>query len=313
MAKILCMGILCVDTIVKPAIPDIFQNDTMLIDEVAYTTGGDALNQAIILSRLGDETAIAGMIGKDMNGIRIINKLEEEHVDITHLLNSDSIPTSASFLLCEPDGERHVLYCPGTNAAFCFEDYECLKQFDIVSVGSLFGCKSMDRGGYLKLFKRIKEHTDIKIAADLTSNTMDTDPQYIKELIPYINYLCPSASEGAYITGKTNPEEIVSSLKDMNAAMILLKDGGNGCYLSYDDRLIHIPAYHGVKTIDTTGAGDNFTAAFLHAIMKGSSPEESALFATAAGALAIGAVGSTSAVWDEMQILDYIHNNERLG
>jgi sugar/nucleoside kinase (ribokinase family) len=74
-AKILCVGILVSDTIVKPVYPEIFSNDTMRVDAVEQSTGGDAMNQAVVLRRLGNHVGLAGIVGRGRPGAELVERL----------------------------------------------------------------------------------------------------------------------------------------------------------------------------------------------------------------------------------------------
>ncbi len=309
MAKVLCVGLLCLDTIVRPVKREIFDSDTMLLSGVAYSTGGDALNQSIIFSRLGDEAYMAGMVGGDDAGRRIMRELEENGVDTSLMAVHQSVATPVSVLLSEENGERHVLYYPGTNSEFCFDAYDKLDGFDLVSAGSLFNTKKMDAGGYKELFRQAKAR-GIATAADFTADTLGADMDEIVSLFKYVDYLLPSRTEGEYVTGKSGCNGIIDELLRLGANTVVLKNGSGGCYVGGRGGIVHIPAYEDIEVVDTTGAGDNFTAAFLHALLKGRGMEESAKFACAAGAIAVGRVGAATALKDEQQVLNFM---EKMG
>lgn len=308
MAKILCVGILVSDTIVKPVHPDAFLHDTVRVDDVEQSTGGDAMNQALVLRRLGNHVALAGIVGQDARGAELVETLRREGVDTRHMHTSASAGTSTSILLCEASGERHVLYYPGAVEEFYMPSLEALEDYDILSVGSLFAVPRMDREGYRLLLPEAKR-LGLTVVADLTANVYGVKREDITRLFPYIDCLCPSLVEGEMLTGERTPQAIISALWAMGARTVVLKAGEDGCYLGSGD-ITHIPAYRDVPVVDTTGAGDSFVAGFVHALGKGLDHTQGARFASAVGAVSVGALGATTAVTSEEQILRFAKSKE---
>ena len=53
--RVLCVGEMLVDIIVRPVEQVLLQNDTQLVREIRFSSGGDANNNAINLARLGNQ------------------------------------------------------------------------------------------------------------------------------------------------------------------------------------------------------------------------------------------------------------------
>ncbi len=78
--------------------------------------------------------------------------------------------------------------------------------------------------------------------------------------------------------------------------MVGVKMGGRGCYLSYQGREEHIPAFRVRRVVDATGAGDAFVAGFLAGILKGFDPFAAARVANAVAASCVTEVGASTAI-----------------
>lgn len=305
MANILCTGILVSDTIVKPVHRDIFGQDTARVSELFYTSGGDAMNQALTLCHLGNQVAIAGAVGADAAGDRLLATLKEAGIDASHVQRSNTAGTACSIVLCEEDGERHVLYYPGANEAFYMPQCGDLSNYDMLAIGSLYSIPKMDREGFAQLLPQAKQQ-GVKVLADMTENTAGTSREAIAALLPYIDVLCPSLLEGQVFTGQTTPETIIRAFWAEGASTVVLKAGKEGCYVGEKDTIQQVPTYLEAPVVDTTGAGDSFTAGLIHGLLKGLPLAESACFACAVGSVAVGALGATTAVRSERQILDFM-------
>ncbi|MFR5583577.1 MAG: carbohydrate kinase family protein [[Clostridium] scindens] len=71
--------------------------------------GGDALTVSVVLSRLGVRSALVGRVGKDMNGRFLLEELHRNQVDVKDVIQVEGRHTAVSYILIEPDGERHFL------------------------------------------------------------------------------------------------------------------------------------------------------------------------------------------------------------
>ena len=96
---------------------------------------------------------------------------------------------------------------------------------------------------------------------------------------------------------------MVQALHDMGVKNVILKLGDKGCYISADGVEKAIPPFR-AKSIDTTGAGDTFNGAFLHAKARGWDVESCARFANAAGAISVEVPGANGAIRSEAQVLE---------
>ena len=88
-------------------------------------------------------------------------------------------------------------------------------------------------------------------------------------------------------------------------SVVILKHGGDGCYVSDGQQSFHMPPFK-VNAIDTTGAGDNFTGGFMTAVLKGFSLRECARFANATGAISVQSIGTTTAIQNFQQVMDFL-------
>jgi ribokinase len=80
-----------------------------------------------------------------------------------------------------------------------------------------------------------------------------------------------------------------------------MKLGKRGCLISDNGKLREAPSF-AIRSVDSTGAGDAFTAAFLQARLRGWSTQEAALIANAAGAAAASVVGAGAMLSNVAQI-----------
>ena len=124
----------------------------------------------------------------------------------------------------------------------------------------------------------------------------------------YVDIFLPNFEEGKRLTGKEKLGEIAEVLLSYGVKTVVLKMGDKGCYLRTSDEEIQLPAYE-VDAVDLTGAGDCFAAGFLTGICHGWNIEKCGMFANAAGAMCVTALGATTGVKTEGEILKFMESN----
>jgi sugar/nucleoside kinase (ribokinase family) len=105
--KVLCVGMMVCDILISPVPCEIMKKDSIKINQPVLASGGDALNVAISLSKLGLKVSIARRVGNDTNGRFLLSECEKNGVDYTNVINDPTCSTATSFALIDTEGERH--------------------------------------------------------------------------------------------------------------------------------------------------------------------------------------------------------------
>lgn len=292
MKRILCAGLALADIPIHPVSPQIFVKDSVQIDPPQVQTGGDALNQAVILNRLGVDCALSCWVGSDLWGDCVVSALRTEGI-CTDFVERVSAPTSASVILIQPDGERHFLTSRGASSQYVLWPQAAMATYDIISIASLWGLPGMTLDVIAEL-RRFAQAHNIQIACDFTEDLKGMGNSYIQKVIPMMDFLFPSYAEGVAISGERHPEAILRALAAFGSRHIVLKLGADGCLALVDGKLYRQPSL-ATQVLDTTGAGDNFVAAYLACMTRGLSINRSLEIASRASARCVAAIGATSA------------------
>ncbi|TPQ21964.1 carbohydrate kinase family protein [Streptomyces sporangiiformans] len=105
-----------------------------------------------------------------------------------------------------------------------------------------------------------------------------------------VDVLLPSRDEACLLTGLPDPGDAAAKLS-RHVPLVVVKQGGAGALVAESGAVReHVPAAPATP-VDTTGAGDAFTGAFLAAVLSGSRPREAAAEGCRAGARAVERVG----------------------
>src|SRR5688572_29792727 len=82
-------------------------------NSVQLTTGGNVCNTGVAMAKLGMKVAAAGLVGQDVLGAAVTDRLRQVGVDTSAVFTTDKAQTSATVVAVEPGGERCFFHTPG--------------------------------------------------------------------------------------------------------------------------------------------------------------------------------------------------------
>lgn len=313
--KVLSAGLAFCDIPLSPVPGNILKIDNSIIEPVTMHTGGDALTVSVVLSKLGIKTALAGRIGKDVNGQFIRRELEENGVDTAWLKEDEAYNTAVSYILIEESGERHFLVNRGANDGLTGKDVpdEAIKEADLVFLGSALAMQRMTDEEIAGVFKRAHKYGKITAmdASIATETLAERNLDLIEKSLWETDIFIPSYEEAAFFTGNTDVEEMLDIFSRYSLKLLGIKLGHKGCVLTDFKERIWLSAYPDVKVVDTTGAGDCFMAGFLCGYLHGWDLRKIGEFASAVSAHGIAASGASTGIPDFETVLKYAQANGR--
>jgi len=277
--------------------------ETVLGESFVSSPGGKGANQAVAAARLGARCGIIGRLGDDAFGRALRANMQAEGVDCTDVITTGDAPTGVAIIVVDAKGENSIVVAGGANRR--------LSPDDVFSRGELFA-----RAAVVLLQLELPAPT-VRAAIDVARRNgckIILDPAPAPRRLPdelcRVDIISPNSSEAEIITGKKAIEERVDKqvaleLIARGAGAAVLKLGARGSMVVTADGHFHrAPAYK-VPVVDTTAAGDAFTAALAVAVARGDDLYRAAKFANAAGALACTRLGAQSAMptADEVNIL----------
>ena len=222
--KVACVGILVADVIVEPVIAYPEKGVLEKVNSITVHNGGNAMTASINLRKLGVESKMVGMVGDDMFGQFLRERLEKADVDTRGLKVSDRDQTSASVLMIDKNAERSFFHCVGTNAVFGIDDidFSIIEECDIVFVTGTFLLTHFDGEETMLFLKKCKEMgktTMLDVCWDANGNW----GKLLDMCMPYIDYLMPSIDEAVCIAGKEEPDEIADVFNKNGAKNVIIK------------------------------------------------------------------------------------------
>lgn len=288
--KLLVIGDINVDLILP--INTLPKKDLQVaIDKFWFQVGGSSAICALAASKLGCDTTFMGLLGDDFFSTFLINEMTEAGVNCK-IKQEKEESAGVTCALVSKDMRRSMISYEGSNSRLSIGDIDFSHvNGDLLHIGG-FNLLDSLRKHVHEIFRYA---TKKKI---LTSLDPNWDPKGwtkervrdLHEILKVTNFFFPDYKEGKAITKLTEPKKIVSKLLEYCSGIVVLKLGEKGCLVGRGSDLFSVKAFK-VKAIQTTGAGDEFNAAFLSHFMKTHDLRKSAIFANAAGAIYTTRIG----------------------
>jgi sugar/nucleoside kinase (ribokinase family) len=271
----------------------------VITNSITLTTGGNVCNTGVAMAKLGMKVAAAGLVGDDVLGAAVTEKLRAEGVDTSTVFPDPAAQTSATVVAVEPGGERCFFHTPGVTKlldadAFrrCFATF---KQCRYVQVG-YFGLLPALTGDLPAVLAELRAAApETKIALD-TVNPPDTWER-LAPILPHVDVFCPSRTEAAALVNETAPHKMVAAFRTHMRphTLVGIKLDADGCYLDDGHKAATVPAYK-IDVVDTTGAGDTWFGGLLTGLIRGMPLERAGQFANRAAADCCTALGASTGV-----------------
>ena len=306
--KMLCIGMMVCDTLLSPVPSNILTLSSVRIDKPSVCCGGDALNVAIGLAKLGNSVSVAGRVARDANGKFILNECNKYGIHASGVVYEEECATAASYALIDENGERHFLSEKSIFEKLSGEDIsdEAIEEADMIYIGSAMAMRKMDEGGIKDVFLRAHRLGKMTVM-DAAYNLEDPERDWLSYLAPAFmetDVFFPSMDEAVKITGQTDPELIAECFKKFPMKAFGIKMGAKGCFVTdfKEKRFIKCP--EGLPVVDTTGAGDSFMAGLMTGLARGLDVFSGSEFASCVASKSVGSIGGTAGIPDYEEAFD---------
>lgn len=277
---ILAIGNINIDIICHvPRLPQ--TDDKVIVSDLTVVPGGGAANFAVGLARLYNKVALYGHVGDDQNGVRALNSLKKEKVDVSNVQVEANSNTGFVMILVDDAGETIKIGYRQANSNLQVQNItssliEKFKHVHLSSVPSNIAFKTA----------KVCQDLDISSSIDFGGELMNESSTILQKLIPRFSFVFMNKI-GFASTFNTEPTlSYLQSLDRKNFGIINLTLGDRGSYVITSEDIIKIPIWQ-VPVRDTTGAGDAYAAGFIHQQLQNKPLKESGEYAAACASLQI--------------------------
>jgi len=283
--------------------------ETVLGEGFATAAGGKGANQAVAVARQGARCVFLGRVGEDEFGRTLVAGMKAEGVDCENVLPTSDAPTGVAMIIVDAKGENSIVVASGANYRVTPDDvYHRVELFaaaDVVLLQLELPLPTVQAA------HKLAARHGCKVVLDPAPA-----PRALPEDLCEVDVITPNVSEARMITGqrgewiddrpevaaRQNPDKreagrldprlVASELIGRGAKAAVLKLGSRGALvMSADGEIARVRPYK-VEIVDTTAAGDAFSASLAVGIARGLPLLEAARIANAAGALACTKFGA---------------------
>ena len=245
--------------------------------------GGNALNAAVGMRRLGLKTGIMTDLGEQEEAELIFKRIWTEGVDTALVQRRKGTETDKSVVLVT-NGERTAI------------TYHCKKKYKFNSdfQSKWIYLTSLGKG-FEKMYsgvEKYKKRNRAKVAFNPGSRQLKNSIGAVRKMIRKTDMLFVNVGEAQKITGKkTNDIEVLMRhLHGMGARVVAITNGQKGAYC-YDGKYTYRIACFPAKRVDATGAGDAFASSFTTAVIVGENISEAMRWGSINAAHEISEIG----------------------
>lgn len=256
------------------------------------TLGGAELNVAIAASRLGLNTTFYSKIGSDEFGKFVINTLRGEGINTDYIELCSDNNTSVYFKQINADG---------TGKSFYYRDNAPIKKLntkdvlnidlsniDYLHISGVFVALLNEKIDVIQQLLSNAKKLNIQISLDpnirLKTWNIELATKCLTSLFPYIDTLIASDDELEQLNLSEHSEEFNDLFEQYNINEIIIKRGASATRYYGQNQYYEIDTFE-MNVIDTVGAGDGFSAAYIFAKSKNYSIPDRLRFANAVGGM----------------------------
>ncbi|MCX4908567.1 ribokinase [Streptomyces sp. NBC_00878] len=259
--------------------------ETVLGSDLAIHPGGKGANQAVAAARLGARTGLLARVGDDAHGRLLLDSQRDAGVDTAGVLIGGA-PTGVALITVDPSGDNSIVVSPGANGR--------LTPDDVRDAAALFEASRV-----VSAQLEIPLETVEEVVRSLPSGTRFVlNPSPPRELPPAVLAACDplivNEHEARVVLGADpggTPERWAEALLALGPRSVVVTLGEEGALVADASGTARVPSVK-VAAVDTTGAGDSFTAALAWRLGTGESLADAAAYAARVGAAAVTREGA---------------------
>ncbi len=268
---VICIGAALVDMVAQVTrYPT--DDDEVFVSDLTLLSGGAAANTAYACAKIGLSTAFIGKLGgHDAFGNKILNDFKEVNVDTKFIKYSEHHGTGSAYIALNKRGDRRIYAHSGAANYLSKED---LLKKELINTKIIFLSSLKNLEPFIEA-AIIGRNNKIPVVLNPGMLIIDQGLKNIKKLLEKIDFLILSQNEYASLfnieecdLNEDLIQEKSSTLFKLGIQVIITTLGKKGALLLTSSRAELLPPLKLKSLIDTTGAGDAFSAGFVYGLVQ---------------------------------------------
>ena len=229
--------------------------------------GGGGANVAIGAAKAGLGVGLIAKIGNNPFKDMIYSTLSESNIYHKEYCDIEAEYINISSILLDPKGEKTIINyrTPHQHVITCAADFQKIDNTKAIYMANLSKVALTERIDILKYAKE----KEIKVFANLNVTDCRRPIEQILHFVRFVDVTIINSHEYADMIKVPFQaidfhQNIVKKYSLFNEDKILVvTDGRKGSYAYYEGKVYHEKAAKVTEVVDTTGAGDAYTAGFI--------------------------------------------------
>ncbi|GAL13544.1 2-dehydro-3-deoxygluconate kinase [Vibrio astriarenae] len=261
--------------------------------ELKQTFGGDTLNTALYLSRLTKahnvNVSYVSALGRDPFSMEMLEAWQQEGINTDTVLNVADKTPGIYYIETDDTGERSFHYWRSDSAAkYVFDQPESeeliekLYSYDAVYMSGITLAILTEAGrekllAFLEAFseKGGKVIFDNNYRPKLWASAQEAQSWYLK-VLKHTDIALLTFDDDQLLFGDIYVEQCIERTSSLGVSEIIIKRGGDACLVVEGDEQNYVAANKIDNVVDTTAAGDSFSAGFVAKRFTGGTAREAA-------------------------------------
>jgi len=284
--KVVVVGSVNADLVARtPHLPT--PGETVLGESFETVPGGKGANQAVAAARLGAAVTLVARVGDDDLGRGAVAGFAAEGVDTRHITVDSHAPTGTAVILVDSTtGENCIVVVAGANGRLRPADIEAARP--AIEAANILLCQLEVPLDAVATAIRIAHAAGVRVLLN-PAPACDLPPG----MLARVSILTPNEAEAQALTGAADPADAAAILLSRGVGFVVVTLGERGALIAQPGSpTIVIPAAPVGTVIDTTAAGDCFSAALAVRLAGGAGIADSVRFAHAAASVSVGRAGA---------------------
>lgn len=266
--------------------------ETILGGTFLMNAGGKGANQAVAAARLGGDVMLVAKVGNDIFGKQSIDGFKKEKINTDFVFIDEEAPSGTALIMVNEEGENCIVVAPGANAQLLPAD---IAQIKTISEAAIILMQLEIPMETIAAVKKIATTNKRKVIINPAPAQKLPD-----ELLNGLFLITPNETEACLLTNINVKDEATAAqaakvFLSKGVLNVIITLGKQGAYFQNKD-LQFITDAPVVKAVDTTAAGDTFSAAIAVAVTEKMEWKQAVQFAVKAASISVTRMGAQASV-----------------
>jgi len=282
---VICVGAALTDIIARTSRHPEDEQETF-VDALTQARGGSAANTAAACAMLEMRTGFVGRLGIDSFGDDLLSDFRAIGVDVWSVVRDPDRPSGLCYIAVDDEGRRRMYAHSGAAGALLASDLDAdyLRSARVVHLADLYNIEPLAAAAEIA-------HGHATVCLNPGGLIVSQGMDAVRPLLESVDVYISPLEEARTLFGEMKPQELLSATQSVGPNTVVLTCGDRGCVAARGDERVEVPAFS-VDAVDSTGAGDAFSAGFIYGLVHGLELLECCRWGAAAAARCVETAGA---------------------